>query len=91
MQTIIRKGMKHFSRYLVYPFHEALVHRPTFSYLKELEKTQWLSRDELEKYQMDKLKALLVLAHDHCPWHRERIRQAGLALDQKKNPYTVRF
>lgn len=85
MKSFIRQGRQLFSRHLIFPLHEALVHRPTFPYLKELEKNQWLSRDEIENYQTDKLHALLTLARDHCPWHRERIQQAGLVLDEKSH------
>ena len=52
--------------------------RPTFSYLDDLERTQWLSRKEIEQLQMAKLKELIRLALQHCPWHAERIRAAGL-------------
>ena len=83
MKSSLKEGKKIFSRHVIFPIHEGLVRRPTFSYLKELEKTQWLSRDEIIKYQMDKLKTLLLLAYDHCPWHKERIQKAGLVIDRK--------
>ncbi|QBQ54486.1 phenylacetate--CoA ligase family protein [Nitrosococcus wardiae] len=69
------------SRHLLYPLHESLVKRPTFKYLAELEQSQWLSRPEIERLQGTKLKALLRVAYDHCPWHRKRIQEAGLELD----------
>ncbi len=56
------------------------MHRPTFAYLKQLEQSQWLSREEIEKLQMQKLKQLLITARDHCPWHRNNIEQASLDL-----------
>jgi len=65
-------------RTLIYPLHERMLKRPTFPYLKELEATQWLSREELERYQEQALSALLAVALEHCPWHAERIRAAGL-------------
>lgn len=52
--------------------------RPTFHYLEILEKSQWLTRAELEHLQMEKLKVLLQIAAKHSPWHAERIRAAGL-------------
>ncbi|CAI8829669.1 phenylacetate--CoA ligase family protein [Methylocaldum szegediense] len=66
---------------ILYPVHEKLVNRPTFAYLNELEKTQWLSREAIERMQMEKLRTLLQVANAHSPWHAERIRAAGLDLD----------
>ncbi|MBI1747208.1 MAG: phenylacetate--CoA ligase family protein [Acidobacteria bacterium] len=65
-------------RRFIYQVHERLIGRPTFAYLSELEKTQWLSRDEIEQLQLEKLTHLLHLAMENCPWHAERIRAAGL-------------
>lgn len=66
------------ARQLVYPLQERLVSRPTFSYLASLEKSQWLSRDGVEQLQMRKLAALLTVANEHCPWHAQRLAEAGL-------------
>jgi phenylacetate-CoA ligase len=63
---------------VVYPLHERLMHRPTFPYLAELEQSQWLSRAEIERLQLDKLGRLLAIADAHCPWHSRRIRDAGV-------------
>lgn len=52
--------------------------RPTMGYLREIERDQWLSRPDLERLQMRKLKHLLALALRHSPWHAERIRSAGI-------------
>lgn len=77
-----------FTRHFVYPLHERLMQRPTFSYLNELEKSQWLSRADIEKLQMHKLKHLLQSAEKHSPWHAERIRAAGLE-PQCETPLTL--
>ena len=66
------------SRRVVYPLHERLMQRPTFTYLESLERSQWLTRAELERLQMQKLRTLLRTAIQHSPWHAERIRAAGL-------------
>ncbi len=68
----------HLSRYVVYPLQERAFHRPTFPYLAELDKSQWLSRADLEQLQLEKLRVLLKVAHDHCPWHRQRMQAANL-------------
>ena len=67
-----------FARHLVYPLHERLMKRPTFSYLAELERSQWLSRSGMQKLQEQKLANLLASAYEHCPWHRARIATAGI-------------
>ena len=64
----------------VYRLQEQLLRRPTFSYLRELEHSQWLPREELERLQLQKLQRLLGVAIQHCPWHAERIRASGLDL-----------
>jgi len=66
------------SRNIIYPLQEALLHRPTFSYLKELEKSQWTSREEIEALQLKKLHQLLSIASQHCPWHSRRIKKATI-------------
>lgn len=71
----------HTTRRFFYELHEHLLRRPTFSYLNNIEKTQWLSCEVIERLQMKKLKELLRLAMKHCPWHAERIRAARLDVD----------
>jgi phenylacetate-CoA ligase len=66
------------ARHLVYPLHERLLQRPTFAYLDELDQSQWLSREAMEQLQEQKLAELLRAAYQHCPWHRERMRAAGI-------------
>lgn len=66
---------------LLYPLQERLFHRPTFDYLADLERSQWRSRAEVEALQLDKLRHLLAVAHQHGPWHRERLDAAGLRPD----------
>ncbi len=84
------------SRQLIYPLQEKLLNRPTFSYLKSLEKSQWYSRKELEALQLQKLQALLTTAKAHCPWHSRRIIEAGIDpesltfADFKKMPLMTR-
>lgn len=66
---------------LVYPLQEALLKRPTFSYLAELERSQRMSRGQMESLQQRKLSELLRVARDHCPWHAERIAAANIDVD----------
>jgi len=62
----------------LYRLHEGVLGRPSFRYLKELERTQWASRAAIEEIQRDKLCRLLRIALRHSPWHAQRIREAGL-------------
>jgi phenylacetate-CoA ligase len=52
--------------------------RPTFAYLAELERSQWLSRTGMKQLQENKLAKLLESAYAHCPWHRARMALAGI-------------
>jgi phenylacetate-CoA ligase len=85
------------SRQLIYPLQEKLVNRPTFSYLDDLEKTQWVSRFDIEELQLQKLKALLESAKQNNPWHAERIKNSTInfenfTLDElKKLPTMTRL
>jgi len=53
------------SRRVFYPLHERLLGRPTLAYLNTLEHTQWLSREAVERLQMEKLGTLLRIAAKH--------------------------
>jgi phenylacetate-CoA ligase len=66
----------------IYRLQEQLLRRPTFTYLRELERSQWLSRQEIEQLQLQKLQRLLEVAVQHCPWHAARIETAGLNLSR---------
>jgi phenylacetate-CoA ligase len=63
----------------VFRAQEAAMHRPTFALLAELERTQWLSPDDMRLYQASQLNVLLRNALDHSPWHAARLQAAGLA------------
>jgi phenylacetate-CoA ligase len=65
----------------VYRLQERLVGRPTFAYLAELDRSQWLDRHEIEALQLQKLRDLLRVAWTHSPWHRARMQTSGLAPD----------
>lgn len=63
----------------VYRAQEAAMHRPTFSMLAELERSQWLSHEAMQQLQAVRLNTLLQGALAHSPWHAARMREAGLA------------
>lgn len=67
------------AREVVYPLQELACRRPTFAFLREIERSQWLSPSELADLQRQRLNALLDAALRHSPWHAARLRAAGLA------------
>jgi phenylacetate-CoA ligase len=46
--------------------------------LRELDRTQWLDRSELEAWQLEKLRRLVKYAYEHVPYYRERYRGLGI-------------
>jgi len=73
----------------VYRAQEAVMQRPTFARLAELERTQWLSREGIEAYQTQRLNKLLASALAHSPWHADRLRTAGLDEAAKAGALTL--
>ncbi|MEM4724709.1 MAG: hypothetical protein QXP01_06825, partial [Candidatus Hadarchaeum sp.] len=67
---------------IIYQAHEAVMRRSTFAYLTELEKSQWYPMAQVENLQLAKLGQLLRAAVKHCPWHAQRIHDAGLDLTE---------
>lgn len=67
---------------LAYPLQERALQRPTFSYLEFLEGSQTLPRAGVEHLQLDRLRAMLTLAHANSPWHRARLDAAELRPDR---------
>jgi phenylacetate-CoA ligase len=66
-------------RKTLYPLWESRVRkRPTLAYLKELERTQWCSLDELTDMQGASLARLLRHAYDNVPYYRRKLDQAGV-------------
>src|SRR5574337_276674 len=65
-----------------YPLQERALRRPTFPFLEFLERSQVLPRAGIEQLQLDRLRALLTLAHTHSRWHRARLDAAGVRPDR---------
>lgn len=66
------------ARRIIFPLQEMAMSRPTMSYFRDLERTQWSDRESLEALQQLKLNQLLGTALAHCPWHAERFQRADL-------------
>src|SRR5437868_11292640 len=70
-------------RHLLLPAFETLLKgRKTFVYWRELEKSQWLPRVQLEALQFAALQRLLVHAAQHCPYYRDTWLARGLDVGQ---------
>ena len=50
----------------------------TRRHLSELERTQWLSEDELQALQLTRIQQLIAHAYEHVPFYRERYQRAGI-------------
>jgi len=71
--------MSHLARQLPIRFFESgIKRRKTFRYWRELERSQWFPREELEAMQFGALRRLVAHAFEHCPYYREQWRNAGL-------------
>ncbi|MFH1111051.1 MAG: phenylacetate--CoA ligase family protein [Planctomycetota bacterium] len=66
---------------VIYPLHERLLRRPTFAFARELERSQWLSPNDIRALQRRKLRALLRHARDNVPFYRRRFDDAGIDRD----------
>ncbi len=53
--------------------------------LRHVERTQWLSRDEIHTYQWRKLKTLLMDAYENIPFYRKRLRKQSIHPDEIKS------
>ncbi len=59
----------------LFPIWEGVVRRrPTLARLKSVERTQWLSPEELRAVQLEALKALLIHAGENVPYYKETFR-----------------
>ncbi len=67
-----------FRRFLNPLWETRLRKRPTLSRVAELERTEWLSHDELTAIQTRAFRALLDHSCAHVPFYRDRMKRAGL-------------
>ncbi len=71
-------------KHLIYPLNEFIFGRQTFKCLKELEKTQWYSPDEIQHLQWLKLKNLLSHAYENVPYYRRVFNELNMTPDDIK-------
>lgn len=73
-------------RNVVYPVHGLLSGRPILRCAEELERTQWLSRKELEEMQWSKLTAVLRKAQQDVPYYENLFRGQGIDARKVESP-----
>ncbi|MHB8785411.1 MAG: phenylacetate--CoA ligase family protein [Thauera sp.] len=62
---------------LAFPLHERLKHHDTVAVRKQLEASQWWSRDRLEQLQVERLRELLLHAQQHVAYYRDLFARIG--------------
>lgn len=60
---------------VIFPFHEYLKKHDTVRIRKEMEKTQWLTSQEIKSLQLKKLKLFLSDVEQHVPYYHELFKQ----------------
>ena len=78
-------------RHAILPAYETVLHRrKNFRYWKELERSQWLPREQVERIQFDNLRRLVAHAFESCPYYRETWTRLGLGPGALKSPEDIR-
>ena len=71
--------MESIYRNAVLPFFEGVVkRRPIFRYSRDLESSQWWSARELQQWQLQRLRDLLLYCQQHSRYYRELWARTGL-------------
>ena len=76
----------YFIRHVTYPLNLARIGSNEGAYLKQLEESQWFSREDLERLQWTKLKKLLNHAYETVPYYRKRFKEEGVKPSDIRNP-----
>jgi phenylacetate-CoA ligase len=63
---------------LLFPLHERLKGHSTVAVRRDLERTQWLTRAELEALQLVRLQRLIQAVYEHVPYYTRRMKERGL-------------
>lgn len=71
---------------VLFPGFEAARGRPTLGLMRDLDRTQWASADELHAIQSGLLRRLVRHAYHHTPWYKARLDERGLTPDDVRTP-----
>ena len=73
------------SKYLLYLPLQTMRREKVLKHVKDLEETQWMSNDELNKWQWNRLKNLLHHAFLNIPYYQKQFETANLSPDKISN------
>ncbi len=76
-----------FVRNFVYPLYRGFRQDRVLEALEELERNQWLSRDELEDLQWSKVKWFLSQITKYVPYYRDLFLEYGINVDDIQSPH----
>jgi phenylacetate-CoA ligase len=62
---------------VVFPLQERLKHHDTVAVRRQLEESQWWSRERLAELQLERLRSLLQHARQHVPYYRDLFARIG--------------
>ena len=86
-----------FARRLFYPLHEYSKGKPTFDWLPILERSQWLSREQIFSDRDDALRHFVQYVYEHVPYYRRIMDERGFspqsiqtAADLSRFPYLTK-
>ncbi len=63
---------------LVFPLHEKLKRHTTVSVRKQMEETQWWTKEQIEAYQTEQLQNMLLSIYEHVPYYKSIMQERGL-------------
>jgi phenylacetate-CoA ligase len=73
-------------RYAVFPAYESLYQRRhTLRYLRQLERSQWQSPEEIQSQQFAALQRIVEHAEQHCPFYQRTWAELGLSSADLRN------
>jgi phenylacetate-CoA ligase len=67
-----------FVKKIFYPLHERSKGKPTFDWLPNLERSQWLPREEIFINQNEALHHFIQYAYEHVPYYRRVMDEKGI-------------
>jgi len=67
-----------FAKYCLYPISDWRKGNHTLKYLRELERSQWFSVEEIKKFQEKRLRELLNHAYTNVPYYHRIFKERGL-------------
>ncbi len=77
-------------RNIIYPAYRFIQRDGVFSTLKELERNQWLSGNDLKNLQVEKLKQLLDYTYKNVPYYTQLFNELGIKPDSIHSPADFR-